>query len=141
MSTRHPKRRAGNMQYGAYLPPTPEQNIRSFERFPVSRENLVLVYKPYDRLGYGEESKVSIENSINEFKKIAKLNRENPFTWMPIRGIPSSGGISESPFTIFTDTFLADIGVDDLVFIETIKAGEQSAQNGAASVWPYVVPL
>ena len=72
------------MQRGTYSPPTPEQNIRSFERFPVSRENIVVVYKPYDRLGYGEESKFSLENSVKEFKRTTKLNQENPFMWIPI---------------------------------------------------------
>lgn len=75
MSKRNPKRRAGNMQHGTYTPPTPEQNIRSFERFPVSRENIVISYKPYDRLGYGEESKFSRENSVNILKNTLRANR------------------------------------------------------------------
>ncbi|MDF0553883.1 hypothetical protein [Kamptonema sp. UHCC 0994] len=93
---RNPRRRAGNMQHGTYAPPTPEQNIRSFERFPVSRENIVVNYKFYGRLGYGEESKFSLENSINEFKRIAQLNKENPFKWIPGQGL-GSGNANPPP--------------------------------------------
>lgn len=72
---RKPKRRAiGTRENGTYSPPSLEKNIRSFERFPVSRENIVLPYKTYGRLGYGEESKFSRENSINTYFKIIKAN-------------------------------------------------------------------
>lgn len=77
---RNPKRRAiGTMENGTYSPPSLEKNIRSFERFPVSRENIILPYKPYGRLGYGEESKLSRENSINIFIGTISLNRRNNF--------------------------------------------------------------
>ena len=77
MSTRNPKRRAGNMQRGTYSPPTAEQNIRSFERFPVSRENIIVSYKFYGRLGYGEESEFSRENSIRRFIEIRNSNNRS----------------------------------------------------------------
>jgi len=72
---RNPKRRTtGTFQNGCHVPPSIEKNIRSFEIFPVSRENIVLPYKTYGRLGYGEESKFSRENSINTYFKIIKAN-------------------------------------------------------------------
>ncbi len=75
---RNPKRRTtGTLQNGCYVPPSIEKNIRSFEYFPVSRENIILTGKPYGRLGYGGESKFSRENSINSYKSTARLNKEN----------------------------------------------------------------
>jgi len=67
------------MENGTYSPPSLEKNIRSFEHFPVSRENIILPYKPYGRLGYGEASKFSRENSINSYKGTVKRNKENRF--------------------------------------------------------------
>lgn len=76
---RNPKRRTtGTLQNGCYVPPSIEKNIRSFECFPVSRENIVSPYKPYGRLGYGAESKFSKENSINNFKEMIRINTYNP---------------------------------------------------------------
>lgn len=81
---RNPKKRAtGGRQNGTYAPPTSEQNIRSFEHFPVSRENVILNSHFYGGRGYGNQTDFINRNSRLAFNNSLKLNKENPFKWMP----------------------------------------------------------
>ncbi len=95
---RNPKRRTtGTFPNGCYLPPSIEKNIRSFEYFPVSRENTILSSKPYGRLGYGEESKFSRENSINSYKAMVELNNKNYLNWNPEKKSNTLGSENDLP--------------------------------------------